>query len=357
MSDKLCVFYLARAAEGLEAFENFVNSYRSCRSGRPHRLVVIYKGFDVEPESPLTTIRDDIFFVSDDLTDIGSYIEAATQCSAEYVCFLNTFSVILAPNWLNYLYNAISNDLVGIAGATASWESIYDTLAYLGKAIWLTDTKNTRRHAGMMRQFGPFLRLYSPRWSSAYRSSSPITKFVSRFLAPYSSQQEAGFPEYWASVTAPGGFFNLYSDIPRFPNPHIRSNGFIVRRADLLREFPAIEQGKHAAHLFESGSLSLTSRLLAVGKSAVVVGRNGQAYPPNEWPNSGTYRLGRQTNLLIGDNQTRSYENMPPGERETHTYFTWAIRPAMSFFLTLGMNFESKKLLTDPSLSRGAKKT
>lgn len=354
MREEVCVFYLARAAEGIQPFVDFATSFRRFASGKPHRLVVIYKGFDAEPETPLKAIRDDHLFVSDDLTDIGSYIEAAEQFTSEYVCFFNTFSVILAPNWLHSLRMAIASDLVGIAGATASWESIHDTFAYLGKAIWLTETKKTPVHAGMMRQFGPYLRLHSPGWTSRYLATPTTTKWRSFFRAPYTASDEIGFPEYWKSVTAPGGPLDAYRDIPRFPNPHIRSNGFIIRRADLLVEFPAIERGKHAAHLFESGPLSMTARIMAAGKSAVVVGRNGQIYLPHEWPQSGTFRLGRQSNLLFGDNQTRNYATMPRGERLTQVYLTWAIRPATSRFLTLGMNFESKIHLRDPAASAGS---
>ena len=343
-ADEVTVFYLARAAEGVEAFTSFVDSYKKFPAGRPHRLVAIYKGFEAEPETPLKAVCRDHIFVSDDLTDIGSYIEAVRQCASQYICPLNTFSVILAPDWLAHLYSAVSNSSVGIAGATASWESIYDTFAYLGKAIWLAETINTPVHYAMMRQFAPYMRLHAPKWTARYAATSLLTKLLSLVQAPYDAAQEAGFPDYWNAVTGPGGPLEQYREIPKFPNPHIRSNGFIIRRADLLHEFPSIEAGKHAAHLFESGPQGLTARLLAAGKSAVVVARNGQAYLPHEWTGSGTFRLGSQPNLLIGDNQTRAYPRLPRTERQTQAYLTWGIRPRSSRFLTLGMNFESKSL-------------
>jgi hypothetical protein len=342
MSDEVNVFYLARAAEGLEPFERFAASYTTFASGKPHRLIVIYKGYDSEPETPLRAIRNEYMFVSDDLTDIGSYIEGITCFASEYACFLNTFSTILAPEWLQHLYTAIADRSVGIAGASASWESIHDTFAYLGKAIWLTETRHAPIHRGMMRQFEPYLRLHSPKWTARYLAAPRIIRLLSQFRPAYTSSQERGFPEYWASVTAPGAPLEAYRDIPGFPNPHIRSNGFIIRRADLLREFPSIERGKHAAHLFESGPQSLTIRMRATGKSAVLAGRDGRRYLPHQWPESGTFRLGRQPNLLIGDNQTRNFAELPDREQQTQAYLTWTIRPAGSGFLTLGMDFEAK---------------
>jgi hypothetical protein len=343
MSEEVSVFYLARAAEGVEAFASFANSYNRFAPGKPHRLVVIYKGFDTEPETPLKAMRQDHVFVSDDLTDIGSYIEAAKHCASEYLCFLNTFSVILAPDWLRNLYDAVSKPSVAIAGATASWESILGTFEYIGKAVWLTENMNGPVHRAMMHQLAPYLRMHAPKWTERYVAAPLRTKLLSLVRAPYSASVEAGFPAYWNAVTAPDGPIAPYREFPAFPNPHIRSNGFIIRRADFLREFPSLEPGKHASHLFESGPRSLTARLLATGKSAVVVARGGRSYLPDEWADSSTFRLKNQPNLLIADNQTVNYTRLPRAERQTLVYLTWAIRPASLQFLTLGMDLESKR--------------
>lgn len=92
------------------------------------------------------------------------------------------------------------------------------------------------------------------------------------------------------------------------PNTHIRSNAFMIDRR-LLLELAGhnVIRSKEDAFNFESGPDSLTRRVQARSLDVLVVGRNGRGYSPKFWPRSDTFRLGTQANLLIGDNQTRTY--------------------------------------------------
>src|SRR5258708_3874544 len=38
------------------------------------------------------------------------------------------------------------------------------------------------------------------------------------------------FHPHWRALLEPGQMFESLASIPKFPNPHIRSNGFMVRR-------------------------------------------------------------------------------------------------------------------------------
>lgn len=95
---------------------------------------------------------------------------------------------------------------------------------------------------------------------------------------------------------------------PPFPNPHMRSNAFMIERDLLLTlDWPAIDS-KPSAWALESGRRSLTRQLADRGLSAHVVGRDGHSYPPDDWPRSATFRSGEQRNLLVADNRTDQYE-------------------------------------------------
>ena len=62
---------------------------------------------------------------TDDLTfDIGAYLDAAKQMSADQICFLNTNSELSAHHWLAKLSNAYCGAHVGLVGATGSFESL-----------------------------------------------------------------------------------------------------------------------------------------------------------------------------------------------------------------------------------------
>jgi GT2 family glycosyltransferase len=104
------------------------------------------------------------------------------------------------------------------------------------------------------------------------------------------------------------GSFETRPGFPDFPNRHLRTNAFMIGR-DLFLSLAsdAVIRDKEDAYLVEHGPDSLTQRVLALGLKVLVVGRNGRGYSPQWWPCSDTYRQGSQTNLLIADNQTRTY--------------------------------------------------
>lgn len=109
-----------------------------------------------------------------------------------------------------------------------------------------------------------------------------------------------------------------------FPNVHLRSNGFLIARTEFLSVAgDARIREKNDAYLLESGPESLTRRMLANGRAVLVVGADGRGYPPRFWPRSGTFRLGRQSNLLIGDNQTRTFAGYAWPERASVARRTW----------------------------------
>lgn len=110
----------------------------------------------------------------------------------------------------------------------------------------------------------------------------------------------------------------LDSCFPKFPNIHLRSTGFMIRRNFFcqLTKNCKIET-KLDAYKFESGPESLTRKVLDAGKKVFVVGRNGRGYSPAYWRVSDTFRQGVQTNLLIGDNQTRNFDKYVWADRYT----------------------------------------
>ncbi|MDW5593647.1 hypothetical protein VSS74_04825 [Conexibacter stalactiti] len=110
---------------------------------------------------------------------------------------------------------------------------------------------------------------------------------------------------------------------PPFPNPHLRTNGFMLRRDDMLALDWRIGRSKSAAHQLESGKRGITRQLAARDRAARVVDRDGRAHPPEEWPASGTFRSGAQERLLIADNRTRQYADAAPRERERLARMAW----------------------------------
>ena len=60
--------------------------------------------------------------------DIQAYLKAAAILPHEFVCFLNSHSRVTSQDWLRKLHAPLLDPGVGLVGATASFESITDTL-------------------------------------------------------------------------------------------------------------------------------------------------------------------------------------------------------------------------------------
>jgi glycosyltransferase involved in cell wall biosynthesis len=133
-----------------------------------------------------------------------------------------------------------------------------------------------------------------------------------------------GYQSVWTALSSKGGPFQFAHTYPHFPNPHIRSNVFMLRREDLVK-MPLIEGGdpKLVGCAFESGADGLSARILKRGERLLLVGANGQAYDIPEWADAGCFRSNGQWNLLATDNQTRAFETFSDAERKTNSILAW----------------------------------
>jgi hypothetical protein len=240
----IAVVYLAYpVADWVQTIRSFIASYQKLPAGREHTLHVVYNGFrserDMNCASALLSALNARAIRMDGGQDITAYVIAANQITADAICFLNTYSELLAPAWLEKLALHLERPEVGLVGATGSFES----------------------------------------WSS---------------LGP---------------------------QFPPFPNLHVRTNGFMIRRElfNSLLSGSVIREKLDA----ESSSISLTQQVMARGLDVLVVGRNGRGYPPRWWPASDTFRQGTQANLLIGDNQTRAYMAATWNSKRSLVESTW----------------------------------
>lgn len=282
---QLVLAHLVRAANGPAPFAAFARSYRELPAGVGHELLLICKGFDRDDAvASLVNAFDDVptrtYRVADDGVDLTAYAAAARVHPAEYFCFVNSFSVLLDAGWLGKLYAHASRPDVGVVGATGSWESA--ATAARGPAEPVPRTLHPRRLAAWLWYRG----------RGAYRAATRARRY-----AP-------------------------------FPNPHVRTNAFMIRRDLLLDLLPRAIRTKAGAERLESGKRGLTAQLRARGLRALVVGRDGRGYEPEQWPDSRTFRSGEQQNLLVADNRTRQFADGDPATRRWLAELAWGARAA-----------------------------
>lgn len=265
----IAVVVLAWAPAGLQPFRRLLASYAAHDAGIEHELVVVMKEFTRDGDADahrrlLDGVAHREVRWPQATQDLPAYVGVAHDLRNELVCGLNTHSEILARDWLGKLAAHAARAEVGVAGASGTWES----------------------HVTGARE-GP-------------ADDDPLRAVKGRI----------------------GGLLARRS-YPAFPNPHVRTNAFVLRRALLLELAPARLADKEAVHRFESGRRSLTRGVLASGLRAVVVGRDGAAYPPERWPQSATFRAGGQRNLLVADNRTRQYGAADGVERARLRRLAW----------------------------------
>jgi hypothetical protein len=280
---RVCVAHLVRRGNELTAFQAFMDSYKSQPPGTSHRLLIVFKGYseasDIrEHEEVLSGIAHERVFVEDGGFDVGTYLEIGRRFQYEFFAFFNSFSRILHPGWLEVMYRHLRDGRAGIVGATGSFQSV------------LTD------HADLRHALRRLKAVFYRRWLREMRRQAQLVSHV-------------------------------YGRFPGFPNYHIRTNAFMVPRRVLDKLRSAGIHSKWDAYRFESGSNSLTRQVLRAGLQALIVGRDGEAYAPDQWPSANTFWLHEQENLLVSDNQTRAYSEGTQITRERLAFHAWRCFP------------------------------
>ena len=251
------MLYLFWGPLGVATLERFVSSYVEHPAGVAHRLVVLLKGVESTDLRDHTatlaaSVGADCLAISPTGLDLDAYRGAADLVDEDILCFLNSSSEILGDGWVGQLRDALRLPGVGMAGATASNETLLTTLP--------TPVRPLRR------------RRYPP-----------------------------------------------------FPNPHLRTNGFMLERTLMLDLDWRPSRRKQDAWSLESGANSLTRQIVARGQRPMLVGRDGFCFEQEQWAESHTFRSGDQENLLIADNRTRAYAAADRSHRAALSRAAWGL--------------------------------
>ena len=272
-------------------------SYESHTAGREHDLVLLFKGF-AEPSDAAPYLeraadsRPLALYVDDEGLDLTAYLSAAHQLSHRLVGFVNSFSEILADDWLERLTAPVAGG-AGAAGATGSWGG------------------------------GLSYKLYQAGVPGGYADV-----FQDRRAVRVAMHEIGGGTYRGGVVHAIGNLAHTIRDfrlMSLFPAVHLRTNAFVIERQLLLSLRIGRLSGKRWVYRLESGRGNMTAQLTALGRSPVVVDRQGAARRGPDWPQGDVFWQGRQEDLLVADNQTRRYSDGPAHHREVLSGFAWGL--------------------------------
>jgi len=134
----ICVVHLVRAKNGIQPLRRFLETYGRNRGGVDHDFLIIFKGFPgrKEPaafEQQLADHAHRSIFVGDFGYHVTSYLEVARALEYPYVCFLNSYSLILdmtVPFTLQLAYGWIKLSLL---------KNVIAVIVRVPSLIWLTN--------------------------------------------------------------------------------------------------------------------------------------------------------------------------------------------------------------------------
>jgi hypothetical protein len=327
------VVHLVWGPLGIEPLHAFLRSYHAHDAGAPHELVVVFNGVPLYPgagpgrtrpsaqrqspageapdrEALLAELKDTphrLIELEQPVQDLAAYVLAAQQLEHGRLCFLNSYSRILAADWLAKLSDGLDQPQTGLVAATGSWASLHSWVKYT---------------------------LFLP---SPYRGVLPHKQVAKEhFLAIGAERGGASPPADGGSPSSPQApslvarLRGVFPAVPEqlirfgsFPAHHLRTNAFMAERSI----FTSLRMGRIArkmdAYSLESGRNSITRQVQRQGLRTLVVARDGGLYDCEQWPESRTFWQGDQEGLMIADNQTRFYANGPPERQRLLSAFAW----------------------------------
>jgi hypothetical protein len=310
----IAVVHLVWGPLGVSPLRRFLDSYRRHPAGVEHELVVLFNNVSDElwPElaAELEQLEHGVMTIDEPVQDLPAYLQAAGRLNHDHLCFLNSYSEILASDWLAKLSSTLMQRNVGLVGATGSWASLRSSAL---NTLMLPNPYKAimpRRHEGE-RFDAVDLAMRGKTVIGAQPSShAPST---GRSLA------KAAVATFKALPSIPEQILKF----PSFPAHHLRTNALMVeRRTFTFLKANSIKR-KIDAYAMESGRASVTRQIAEQGLQTLIVDRDGNVYQPQQWPDSHVFWQGNQEKLLVADNQTAAYTDGDFDRRRMLSIFAW----------------------------------
>lgn len=126
-------------------------------------------------------------------------------------------------------------------------------------------------------------------------------------------------------LVGPMGSWGYRLNVKEFPNPHIRTSTFMIKR-DLFLEYVSTQkfpQTKEDTHHMEHGETSITNFVLNKGYKAIVVNSDGEIFTPQNWVYSQTYNTPGDNKSLFSDMRSALYYTYSDEKKRNMEMATW----------------------------------
>ena len=250
---EILVVYLISIYDNKNCLEKFIKHYQKFNAGCKHKLLICFKNFTVNDpilsSKFLRPVDYKPYIDSKNYNDFdwGSYKRIASEHPDKIIFFMNCHSYPIVNNWLKLFKKNFTENVV--LGPGGSYES-----------LTTGEFKNYYKN-GILKSF----------------------------------------------INSISNFFYF----PLFPNPHLRSNCFMINATDflLLKFGNKYKFKKKGTWIKESGRNSMYRQLKNLGYEIYIVNSDGNIFDEKKWKFSRTFCLGNQEKLIISDKFSRKYES------------------------------------------------
>ena len=251
LKNEIIVIYLSTKYSKISDLNQFIKSYKKYKAGSQHKLIICFKQLSKHQLAKRLNLIKQIDYFIDPVNindqEWGTLKRICEIYYNNYIFFMNDFSYPITKNWLKYFNKYKKNKI--ILGCTASKSSHFN--------------------------------------NSFYRNSND---------------------NYFQACLK---ILYFFFKIPKFPNPHLRVNAFLIKAKDYLRFIQNKKtNNKLQSLILESGYGGFTNFFLNNNYKIKVLNRFGVLYDLEKADFSKTFASNNQEGLIISDKQTRNYEKL-----------------------------------------------
>jgi hypothetical protein len=266
MIRKILVAYICSPYVDEKIFFKFIKNYKTYTPGIKHKLLICFKNLAKDKIKYFKSRLANLNYIAfqdrrhRNDWDFMSFYRIAKKYNDYLIFFLSNQAYPIKKNWL--LLMCSNYKTKRILGTTGSYESISSR--------------------GFLRNYNENIFYY------IYR----VIKYLINF--------------------------------PLFPNPHIRTTGFMMFAKDYLQyKFEKNYFTKFHNWKTESGRNSMTNFFKKNGFEILIVNSDGKAFLEKDWKLSQTYCYKNQKKLIISDKRTRKYSKFSVNEKNIKTKIVW----------------------------------
>jgi len=298
------ISYAIREADGVNALVDFLASVDRYKISSQSKIVIALKEssesfFDEVAnhvqKAQKKNLRIQLAVIPSGGFDIGTHYYVASHFKCEVIVFMTATSRANVKNWDSFLLKKFREPDVGVVGCMQSSESLKSSYMEI-----LTVMIKMKFHITLNKRD---LLILNARGMTLKKrkiqfSDNRITKLLVNlitFLTLYFYKKEEPF--------------RFLHHFPDFPNPHLRTTGFAIRRELFLSVFTESPKDKGDAFNYESGYGSLTRRCTTLGWKLLVVNMRGHYYNLED---TNTQTLFRYTkgDSIVTDKESRRFHQL-----------------------------------------------